>query len=104
MASHDFARDGFLAAYGLGIAEGRRITDAEILDLAPTILHIMDVDVPVGMDGKVLSELFEEESEMDRDVCYQDLELLKRDAVSAALSDEEEQILRERLRGLGYID
>ena len=104
MASHDFARDGILAAYGLGIAQGRRITSAEILDLVPTILHIMDVDVPVGMDGRVLGELFEEGSEMDRAVRYQDLELSKRDTALVALSEEEEQVLKERLRGLGYID
>jgi len=104
MASHNFARDGILAAYGLGIAQGRCITGAEILDLAPTILHIMDIDVPVGMDGRVLGELFEEGSEMDREVRYQDLELSKRDTASAALPEEEEQVLKERLRGLGYID
>lgn len=103
-ADHSFARDGILAAFGPGVAQGRRITGAEILDLAPTILHIMDVDVPVGMDGRVLGELFEEGSEMDREVRYQDLELSKRDTASAALSEEEEQVLKERLRGLGYID
>jgi predicted AlkP superfamily phosphohydrolase/phosphomutase len=103
MASHDFARDGLLAAYGRGIAKGQHVTSAEILDVAPTVLHIMGIDVPIGMDGKVLRELFEEGSEMDRDVNYQDLEL-KRDITSTALSGEEERVLKERLRGLGYVD
>ena len=32
------------------------------IDLAPTILHLFNVPIPVDMDGKVLLEIFQENS------------------------------------------
>ena len=38
----------------------RRIknADANLVDVAPTILHILKVPIPKDMDGKVLREIF----------------------------------------------
>lgn len=57
---------GILAAYGPGVKRGARIEGSSICDLAPTILHCLDTAVPGDMDGKVLSALFEEDSDMLR--------------------------------------
>ena len=38
--------------------ESAEIKGATIFDLAPTILHIMNVSPPDDMDGKVLTEVF----------------------------------------------
>lgn len=53
---------GLFMAYGPNIKRGEKIDNVSILDLAPTILHLMDVAVPDDMDGKVLKEIFREGS------------------------------------------
>lgn len=52
--------NGVLLAAGAGIARGRRIEGARLVDLCPTILHLLGVAPPEGMDGRVLGELLDE--------------------------------------------
>jgi len=54
--------NGIFLAYGPRIKKGQGI-DAKIYDIAPTILHIFGLPVPNDMDGRVLMEIFEEDSE-----------------------------------------
>jgi predicted AlkP superfamily phosphohydrolase/phosphomutase len=51
--------DGILVARGPGFPAGASIAGARLIDLAPTILHLLDVPVPDDMDGRVLHELFQ---------------------------------------------
>ena len=57
--------NGIFLAYGLGIKKGQRV-DAKIYDIAPTILHIFGLPIPNDMDGRVLMEIFEPDSEFVR--------------------------------------
>jgi len=58
---------------GEGVKKMERIENVRIIDLAPTILHIMNVPIPNDMDGRVLTECFEEDSELaKRGIRYQD--------------------------------
>jgi len=41
---------------GPGIARGRVLERARLLDLAPTLLHLLDVSVPADMDGRILHD------------------------------------------------
>jgi predicted AlkP superfamily phosphohydrolase/phosphomutase len=82
-------------------AEGR-IPQPALTDLAPTILYLMGVPVPDDMDGRVLAEALKPE--------YADLHRLVRERASdvepsdeASLSDEDEAMITERLRALGYV-
>ena len=59
-AFHD--QKGIFLAYGKGIKKGQRI-DPKIYDIAPTILHIFGLPIPNDMNGRVLMEIFEEDSE-----------------------------------------
>jgi predicted AlkP superfamily phosphohydrolase/phosphomutase len=52
------ARNGLYLISGEGIKKGKRI-DIDIYDLAPTILHIFDMPIPIDMDGKVIKDAFE---------------------------------------------
>jgi len=54
---------GIFLAYGQGIKKGYEIKNAKIYDIAPTILHIFGLPIPNDMDGRVLMEIFEEDSE-----------------------------------------
>jgi len=54
---------GIFLAYGPGIKKGYKIENAKIYDIAPTILHIFGLPIPNDMDGRVLMEIFEPDSE-----------------------------------------
>lgn len=71
-------RQGIFIAYGPAIKRGKRLEKVSILDLAPTILHLMNIPIPKDMDGRVLMETFEQESEpAKRKVKYQKVENYK---------------------------
>lgn len=53
---------GLFAAYGPDIKQGGKIRNIQILDLAPTILHIFNIPIPKDMDGRILREIFHEQS------------------------------------------
>ncbi len=56
--------NGIFLAYGKGIKKGYKIKGAKIYDIAPTILHIFGLPIPNDMDGRVLMEIFEPDSEV----------------------------------------
>lgn len=67
--------DGIFLAHGPNIRKGTKIEGAKILDIAPTILHMMDVKIPKDMDGKVLKGIFKAESGIaQREIEYRDQE------------------------------
>lgn len=53
---------GIFLAMGPEIKKGIEIQGARIYDLAPTILHIFGIPIPKDIDGKVLKEIFREDS------------------------------------------
>ena len=55
--THETAPDGFLMAYGTNVASGS-FGPGTILDLAPTVLYYMGVDVGKDMDGFARTDLF----------------------------------------------
>lgn len=67
---------GLFMAYGPDIKPANKINDVSILDLAPTTLHLTGIDVPDDMDGRVLKEIFKEESEpAQKKVKYQKVDV-----------------------------
>ncbi|WXG40375.1 MAG: alkaline phosphatase family protein [Candidatus Freyarchaeum deiterrae] len=69
---------GVFIAYGPDIKEGYRIENAKIYDLAPTVLHMFQVPIPRDMDGRVLTEIFQESSELSKkEIISQDMETEK---------------------------
>ena len=64
-------KTGLFMAYGPSVKKGKKIENISILDLAPTILHLMNIPIPDDMDGRVLKEIFKENSEIaNRPVIY----------------------------------
>ena len=85
---HTHKMNGIFIAYGPDIKRGQ-IKGARIIDIAPTILHMMDIPVPEDMDGRVLKEIFKEDSDIARrKVIYQKM-------------DEKERI-KERIGKLNF--
>jgi predicted AlkP superfamily phosphohydrolase/phosphomutase len=59
--THAGAPDGVLLAVGDGIRAGAVLQQASVLDVAPTILYLMGLPVARDMEGRVLTEILEEE-------------------------------------------
>ena len=85
---------------GPGIRPGYRVKGAHIMDVMPTVLHILGVPVPVEVDGRVLSEALER-PEFLADLASK---LTREASGGRALSRSEEQLIRDRLKNLGYLD
>jgi predicted AlkP superfamily phosphohydrolase/phosphomutase len=90
--------DGILIWAGKG-AGAQRSHHAELIDVAPTVLARMGVSVPEHMDGRVLGEWFDTPLEAD----LQAWALAEAEDVDEGYSSEDEEALRERLEGLGYL-
>jgi hypothetical protein len=60
----DHKLEGIFMAYGSDIKKGQKIENTKIYDIAPTILHMFGLPIPNDMDGRVLTEIFEEDSEL----------------------------------------
>jgi predicted AlkP superfamily phosphohydrolase/phosphomutase len=50
-------------ARGKGVKKSIKINSANIVDIAPTILYTMGLSIPRQMDGGVLEEIFERNSD-----------------------------------------
>lgn len=59
-ASPDAGDDGFLVLWGSGIRSNVRLTSADVVDLAPTLLALAGEPIARDMDGRVLAEAFDE--------------------------------------------
>jgi predicted AlkP superfamily phosphohydrolase/phosphomutase len=88
VAGAHFAQpNGILIASGPDIRPGEKIEAARLIDIAPTVLHMMGLPVPQDMDGRVLKELFKEESEAARrDARYQQLDI-ERERVESRIAN-----------------
>jgi predicted AlkP superfamily phosphohydrolase/phosphomutase len=59
--THAGAPDGFFMAVGDGVKAGSTLRGASILDVAPTILYLMGLPVARDMEGRVLTEILDED-------------------------------------------
>jgi len=79
---------GLFMAHGPDIKQTGKIENVSILDLAPTILHLMNVPIPRDMDGRVLKEIFIIDSKAAKHpISYQEV-------------SEEEQEIRSKIAQL----
>lgn len=94
--------DGIFIAHGPHVPRGRALQSAGIVDVAPTILHLLGCPVPADMDGRPLADAF-------------DADFLEAYPVRACepvephfggraeLTREEQNEIMGRLRSLGYV-
>ena len=94
--------DGVLILAGAGVKPGVQLEGASILDLAPTILHTMNVPVPEDLDGRVLVEAFTASAPLARPVTYSQANLYKDGTPEPDFSDQDMEQVQEKLRGWGY--
>jgi arylsulfatase A-like enzyme len=95
--------EGIFLAYGKAIRSGLRLSDAQIVDLAPTIMHLMGESVPDHMDGRVLGEILSDDFQFGDVVHEQSTWNGVSSDTDPQFTDEEAELLGERLRNLGYV-
>ncbi|MBM4285369.1 MAG: hypothetical protein FJ128_08975 [Deltaproteobacteria bacterium] len=95
--------DGICLFAGPGVKPRQEITGAHIADVAPTLLHLLDLAVPVDMDGRVLMDILAEDRR-SRPVRYADVSGRKDISPDSPFSDEEQEAIAGRLRALGYLE
>ena len=64
------AQEGFMIAGGKHINKNAVLSGVSTLDIAPTILYIMDQVIPNEMDGRVLLELIDEDFKRNNEPRY----------------------------------
>ena len=94
--------NGVFLAYGDRINAGVEIDDAALVDLAPTILHLMSLPVSPEMDGKVLQDAISSDFEPEPTTTAANWSSSD-NGDGQGLTDEQKEIVAERLRGLGYV-
>lgn len=93
--------DGIVVVAGPGVANAT--ISGSVMDITPTLLHMAELKIPEGLDGSVLSGAFSEEALEQRPAqTMPPLASAARDEASP-YSDEEEALIEESLRGLGYL-
>jgi predicted AlkP superfamily phosphohydrolase/phosphomutase len=94
---------GIFLAYGQSIKPGAVVENAQILDLAPTILHLMGQPIPKHMDGVVLGETLRGPVQLAQRPAQHDEWNGRAGDNDQGLSEEEKQALTDRFRSLGYV-
>ena len=94
--------DGIGIVAGAGVA-ARDDLDGSVMDVMPTLLYQADLDVPDDLDGNALTEVFDPSAVKDRPLrTAAPLSSSTKDEASP-YSPEEEAMIEESLRGLGYL-
>ncbi len=95
-------KEGIFIFYGPKIIKGRRLKEASIYDIAPTILTIMGFPQAKDMEGTVLTEIIDKTAIRECPTkpidSYEDVPL-----GLGGLGDIDIEMTKERLRLLGYL-
>ncbi len=91
---------------GIFIAAGKHIRHqenvaAQMADIAPTLLSAVGLRIPADMDGRVISEIFDESPCVEFEDAESPTAVQTQDEV---YNEREQAILTERLADLGYLE
>ena len=98
--------DGVFMACGGPLREGFSFEGAEIIDVAPTVLHLMGLPVPSDMDGRVLTEALDDEFVREHEIRTERIDDDSEDGADDArksFTEDESELIAKRLQALGYI-
>jgi len=86
------------------VMKGKTDMKARIIDIAPTILYMMDAAIPQSIDGRVLTEIFDHSYVKEKSVKYSNISCEADSSKPVKYSEEDAKKIAERLRNLGYIE
>lgn len=94
---------GIFVLKGPAIKKNNEIKGCRVLDIAPTVMYLMNEAIPAYMDGRVLSEAITEDYLMKNAIRYTE-HTIRQETAEINLSDKEEKEIAERLKYLGYME
>ncbi len=99
--SGDHRMNGMMVLAGPAIRRGQRIDTASMIDVAPTLLHLLGAPVATSMEGRVISQALTDEHRRSHPETREDYG--PGDARGESPTDEEQRRIADQLKGLGYI-
>jgi predicted AlkP superfamily phosphohydrolase/phosphomutase len=99
-------KDGIFLAWGPDVREGGRVSEATVVDVAPTALHSVGEPVPQAADGDVLDVFAPRSPAARRSVSTRRYAKTGEDATVERDGEDEAEMeeVKERLQGLGYME
>ncbi len=94
---------GILVGWGAGVLQGKTLTEARLMDVAPTVCRQLGLICPARSDGRVIREALLQGMPPAAAVGMVEGEEGPSETPEG-LSEEEEARIREHLRGLGYVE
>jgi predicted AlkP superfamily phosphohydrolase/phosphomutase len=97
--------EGIVAVKGKGVKKRWQIKGANIIDLAPTILYSLGVPVPDDMEGNILTDIYTRDFIAAHPIEYTKTpfsEVVR--GADKVYSTEEEDLISQKLKDLGYLD
>jgi predicted AlkP superfamily phosphohydrolase/phosphomutase len=99
--------EGILIAKGPGIRHGEQLPSSHLLDIAPTLLYSMGLDIPAALEGRVIEEMFTQDFKSHNLISKVDKVASTAEGDSAVIDvaplDEDAEIL-EKMKAMGYIE
>jgi predicted AlkP superfamily phosphohydrolase/phosphomutase len=96
--------NGILIGCGPVLKTAAEVKNAQLIDLAPTLLYLLGVPVPEDMDGKVLTSAFRPDFLTAHPVRAGDASGTSDTHRPSGYTEEESAKVEERLRALGYLE
>ena len=97
---HENPPSGILILRGPDVRENVRLSHASIIDITPTLLYLLNLQVGRDMDGRVLQEAFTSQALAARKIQYVATHDNKKNQGPSLEMDEE---TKEDFRALGYV-
>ena len=92
--------NGVLMMQGAGLNIPANGFHPNLIDIAPTVLHLLGLPVPADMDGRVLEEILPGLPP----VHYENVDNRKESEVTTEYTADEAELIEQRLKGLGYVE
>lgn len=95
--------NGIVGLMGKGVRKGGTILDADVLDITPTILYALGLEVGRDMDGRVLTDAFSPEFLRANPVAFVSTYETEERQYGEPIKTPVDEKIKERLRAVGYM-
>ncbi len=100
----DHRMEGVFLAVGPAFRAGAELSeDANLFDLAPTVLRLLGVPVPKDLDGRVLTEILDPAFTDETHSRIDPVSVENTEVDRTGYTEEEEEAIQQRLADLGYL-